>query len=73
MLRSGVARGGGGGGILDKLYVIIFFNYFEQLLLGYIVNFFNRKSSYCVAQCPGANLWKWAPPSRLRFGVFPRV
>ena len=27
---------GGGGGILDKLYVIIFLNYFEQLLLGYI-------------------------------------
>ena len=33
---SGVA-GGGGGGISDKLYVIIIFlNYFEQLLLGYI-------------------------------------
>ena len=28
--------GGGGGSILDKLYVIIFLNYFEQLLLGYI-------------------------------------
>ena len=41
--RSGVARGCGppraalpGGGILDKLYVIIFLSYFEQLLLGYI-------------------------------------
>ena len=31
--------GGGGGGILDKLYVIIFPNYFEQLLLGYIAYF----------------------------------
>ena len=35
--------------------------------------FADRKSSYCVAQCPGANLRKWAPPSRLRFGVFLRV
>ena len=25
-----------GGGILDELYVIIFLNYFEHLLLGYI-------------------------------------
>ena len=40
--HSGVARGGGGGavrpggGILDKLYVIIFLNYFEQPLFSYI-------------------------------------
>ena len=31
--NSGVERG---AGILDKLCVIIFLNYFEQLLLGYI-------------------------------------
>ena len=31
------SKGGGeGGGILDKLYVIICLNYFDQLLLGYI-------------------------------------
>ena len=45
-MTSGVAIEGGGGGpprakrpgggILDKLYVIIFLNCFEQLLLGYI-------------------------------------
>ena len=29
-------RSRGGGGILDKLYVIICLNYFDQLLLGYI-------------------------------------
>ena len=42
---SGIARGAGGGlpraarlggGILDKLYVIIFLSYYDQLLLGYI-------------------------------------
>ena len=30
------SKDGRGGGILDKLYVIIFLNYFEQLLLDYI-------------------------------------
>ena len=36
--RSGVVRGAvrPGGGILDKLYVIIFLNYFEQPLLSYV-------------------------------------
>ena len=42
--HSGVARGGSGpprvarpgSGILDKLYVIIFLNDFDQLLLSYI-------------------------------------
>ena len=46
MVTSGVARGGGGpprtarlgGGIFDKLFVIIFLNYFEQPLLGYIAD-----------------------------------
>ena len=34
--RSALGGTPGGGGILDKLYVIIFLNCFEQLLLGYI-------------------------------------
>ena len=71
-------------GILDKLYVIFFPNYFEQPLQNrtYLFHslvdqhdtqiikytrykgnitllFANRKSSYCVAQCPGAKLRKW--------------
>ena len=65
--RSNRARGGGGGGlprvacqgggILDKPYVIFFLiilnNHYYAISL-------NRKSSYCVAQCPGTTLWKWA-------------
>ena len=68
-------RSRGEGGILDKLYVIICLNYFDQLLLGYIAYLLIVKSSYCVAQCTGANikLRKWAQTSRLRFGVFPQV
>ena len=68
-----VAKQGGRsarGSILDKLNVTIFLNYFEQASLSYIAY---RKLSYCDVQCPRAKLRKWAPPSRLRFGVFPQV
>ena len=44
----GVARKG--GGILDKLYVIIFLDYFEQHTITWLYRLFaNRKSSYRVA------------------------
>ena len=44
-----------GGGILDKLYV----NFFLIILNNhYFAISLNRKSSYYVAQCPGAKLRK---------------
>ena len=64
-MSSGVARGKGGGlpraarpggGILDKLYVKFFLIILNN---HYFATSLNRKSSYCVAQCPGAKLRKW--------------
>ena len=45
-----------GGGILKKLYVF-FLNFFNN---HYFAISFNRKSFYCVAQCPGSKLRKLA-------------
>ena len=57
-----LAYGGWGfhpqGGILDKLYVI-FFVFLINLNNRYFAVSLNRKSSYCVAQCPGSKLRKW--------------
>ena len=49
--EGGPRRHARGAAFLDKLYVIFLNNYYL---------FANRKSSYCVAQRPGAKLRKWA-------------
>ena len=44
-----------GSGILDKPYVIFLLSVLND---HYFAVSLNRKSSYCVAQCPGAKLRK---------------
>ena len=62
-----------GGGILDKLYVIICPNYFDQLLLGYIAYLLIVNHLTVLASAQAQSYGSGPPPSRLRFGVFPRV